>query len=88
MSATCQLYPSDVTDNEWAFVTTYLALKSEDAARRHHDPRKVFNGPLQQAPGQAPARPGACCSGRFHAERQSGCISSSIDPSLRTASSP
>ena len=37
-------YPSDVTDEEWEFVTPYLALMSEDAPQREHDLREVFNG--------------------------------------------
>lgn len=37
-------YPSDVTDEEWEFVTPYLTLMSEDAPQREHDLREVFNG--------------------------------------------
>jgi transposase len=37
-------YPSDVTDEEWAFVAPYLALVREDAPQRTHDLREVFNG--------------------------------------------
>jgi len=37
-------YPSDVTDNEWAFVAPYLTLMKEDAPQRDHDLRAVFNG--------------------------------------------
>jgi transposase len=37
-------YPSDVSDEEWAFVAPYLALVREDAPRREHDLREVFNG--------------------------------------------
>jgi hypothetical protein len=29
-------YPSDVSDEEWAFVAPYLALCREDAAQRSH----------------------------------------------------
>lgn len=36
-------YPSDVTDEEWAFVAPYLALCREDAAQRDYSPRDVFN---------------------------------------------
>src|SRR5215210_8902962 len=39
-------YPSDVSDEEWAFVAPYLALVREDAPRRNHDPREVFDGGL------------------------------------------
>lgn len=37
-------YPSDVTDEEWAFVAPYLTLMKEDAPQRDHDLREVFNG--------------------------------------------
>lgn len=37
-------YPSDVSDDEWAFVAPYLALVREDAPQRTHPLREVFNG--------------------------------------------
>ncbi len=37
-------YPSDVTDDEWAFVAPYLTLMREDAPQRVHALREVFNG--------------------------------------------
>src|ERR671921_21520 len=37
-------YPSDVSDEEWAFVAPYLALVREDAPQREHDLREVLNG--------------------------------------------
>ena len=36
-------YPSDVTDDEWAFVAPYLTLMRPDAPQRLHDPREVYN---------------------------------------------
>ena len=36
-------YPTDVSDEEWAFVAPYLALMSPDAPQRRHDLREVFN---------------------------------------------
>src|SRR5262245_1750196 len=39
-----QPYPSDVSDEEWAFVAPYLALVPEDAPQRLHNLREVFNG--------------------------------------------
>jgi len=39
-----QAYPSDVTDEEWAFIRPYLTLMREDAPQREHDLREVFNG--------------------------------------------
>src|ERR671912_1473516 len=36
-------YPSDVSDEEGAFVAPYLALLTEDAPQRDHDLREVFN---------------------------------------------
>jgi transposase len=37
-------YPSDVSDEEWDFVASYLTLMTEDAPQREHDLREVFNG--------------------------------------------
>jgi transposase len=37
-------YPSDVSDEEWAFVAPYLTLMTEDAPQRTHPLREVFNG--------------------------------------------
>lgn len=37
-------YPSDVSDDEWAFVAPYLTLMSEDAPQRDYSLREVFNG--------------------------------------------
>jgi transposase len=36
-------YPTDVSDEEWAFVAPYLALLPEGARQRRHDLREVFN---------------------------------------------
>jgi transposase len=36
-------YPSDVSDDEWAFVAPYLTLMRPDAPQRVHDPREVYN---------------------------------------------
>lgn len=36
-------YPSDVSDEEWAFVAPYLTLVREDAPQRKHDLREMFN---------------------------------------------
>ncbi len=37
-------YPTDVSDEEWAFVAPYLTLMTEDAPQREHSFREVFNG--------------------------------------------
>ena len=37
-------YPSDVNDEEWAFVAPYLTLMTEAAPQREHALREVFNG--------------------------------------------
>ncbi len=37
-------YPSDVSDEEWAFVAPYLTLMDEAAPQRRHSLREVFNG--------------------------------------------
>ena len=36
-------YPTDVTDEEWAFVAPYLTLMDEAAPQRRYDLREVFN---------------------------------------------
>ena len=36
-------YPSDVTDEEWAFCAPYLTLMREDAPQREHSMRAIFN---------------------------------------------
>ncbi len=37
-------YPSDVADEEWAFVAPYLTLITQDAPQRDYPLREVFNG--------------------------------------------
>lgn len=37
-------YPTDVSDDEWAFVAPYLTLMTETAPQRDHSLREVFNG--------------------------------------------
>ncbi len=43
-AAVRQSYPSDVSDEEWAFVAPYLTLMKEDAPQRDHPLREVFDG--------------------------------------------
>jgi len=43
-AAVRQPYPSDVSDEEWAFVAPYVTLMKEDAPQRDHPLREVFNG--------------------------------------------
>ncbi len=56
-------YPSDVSEEEWAFVAPYLTLLREDAAQRAHSLREVFNAlryvvrtgvPWRWLPGELP----------------------------------
>jgi len=56
-------YPSDVSDDEWAFVAPYLALVAETAPQRRHDLRRSFDalryvirsgGPWRYLPGDFP----------------------------------
>ena len=49
-------YPTDVTDDEWAFVAPYLALMRPDAPQRVHDPREVFDALRWIVRGGAPWR--------------------------------
>jgi transposase len=43
MERTRKPYPSDVSDEEWAFVAPYLTLMTLDAPQRDYDLREVFN---------------------------------------------
>jgi transposase len=43
MSTARRPYPTDVTDDEWAFAAPYLALLRADAPQREHDLRDVFD---------------------------------------------
>ena len=36
-------YPSDVSDDEWAFAAPYLSLMVDDAPQRRHELREVYN---------------------------------------------
>ena len=40
---TRQPYPSDVSDDEWAFVVPYLTLMKQDAPQRDYSLRELFN---------------------------------------------
>jgi transposase len=37
-------YPSDVSDDEWAFVAPYLSLMTAEAPQREYSLREVYNG--------------------------------------------
>jgi transposase len=59
-------YPTDVSDDEWAFVAPYLSLMTEEAPQRRHDLREVFNAlrwlvhtgaPWRYLPGDLPPWP-------------------------------
>lgn len=39
-----KVYPSDVSEDEWALVAPYLTLMREDAPQREYELREVFNG--------------------------------------------
>lgn len=39
-----QVYPWDVSDEEWDFMLPYLCLLSENVPQPKHDLREVFNG--------------------------------------------
>src|SRR5215204_6541068 len=49
-------YPSDVSDEEWAFVAPYLTLITEDAPPRVYDLREVYTGLRYIARSGAPWR--------------------------------
>ena len=43
MEITRRAYPSDVSDDEWAFLLPYLLLVREDAGQRQHPLHELFN---------------------------------------------
>src|SRR5262245_36291369 len=56
-------YPTDVSDDEWAFVAPYLTLMTPDAPQRRHELREVYNAlrwivhtgaPWRYLPGDLP----------------------------------
>src|SRR5688572_27112157 len=56
-------YPTDVSDDEWAFVAPYLSLMTPDAPQRVYDLREVYNAlrwivhtgaPWRYLPGDLP----------------------------------
>ena len=64
--ATRKPYPTDVSDEEWAFVAPYLTLMTPEAPQREHDLREVFNAlrwivragaPWRYLPGDLPPWP-------------------------------
>jgi len=44
MSTARKPYPSDVSDEEWAFAAPYLTPQNEQALQRRYDLREVYNG--------------------------------------------
>ncbi|MCU0786205.1 MAG: IS5 family transposase [Verrucomicrobia bacterium] len=44
MTKARESYPSDVSDEEWAFCAPYLTLMKEDAPQREYPLRELFNG--------------------------------------------
>lgn len=49
-------YPSDVSDEQWAFVLSYLSLLQADVPQRKHELREVFNGLRWLVRARAPWR--------------------------------
>ena len=49
-------YPSDVSDEEWALVASYLTLLREDCGQRRHSLREVFNAMRWMVRAGAPWR--------------------------------
>lgn len=43
MEAKRKSYPSDVSNEEWAFCASYLTLMEEEAPQREYPLREVFN---------------------------------------------
>lgn len=43
-----KIYPSDVSDEEWAFAAPYLTLMIEEAPQHDYSLREIFNGVKRQ----------------------------------------
>jgi transposase len=78
-------YPSDVTDEEWAFVAPYLTLMDPDAPQRRHDLREVFNAlrwivragsPWRMLPTNFP--PWAAVHQQTHRSIAAGCFEAMV----------
>src|SRR5687768_12312133 len=50
-------YPTDVSDDEWAFVAPYLTLMAPDAPQRVHDLREVFDALRRIVHTRSPCAP-------------------------------
>lgn len=70
-------YPTDVSDEEWAFVAPYLILLPEDAGQRRHSLREVFNdlrwivragAPWRMMPNDLPSLGHSIISGETYAK--------------------
>jgi transposase len=88
-------YPSDVSDDEWAFVAPYLTLMTEQAPQRKHNLRDIFDGlgwlvragaPWRLLPHDLP--PWAAVYQQTQRWLKAGCfeaIGRDLRPRLRTA---
>lgn len=74
-------YPSDLSEEEWAFVAPYLTLMTEEAPQREHSLREVFNALRWLARAGAPWRmlpndfpPWAAVYQQFRCWSDAGCF--------------
>jgi transposase len=56
MTTERKAYPTDVSDDQWAFCAPYLTLMKEDAVQRKYSLREVFNGLLYMVRAGCPWR--------------------------------
>jgi transposase len=80
-------YPSDVSDDEWAFVAPYFSLLPEDAGQRTYSLREVFNGlrwivragaPWRMKPNDLPRLQGGLPTNES-ARLAAGCFAALVD---------
>jgi transposase len=81
--------PSDVTDEEWAFVAPYLTPMTPDAPQRRHDPREVVNAVRWMVRAGSPWRylptnfpPWAAVYQQARRSMEAGCFAAMV-PDLR-----
>src|SRR3989440_5969428 len=70
MKPSRNLYPTDVGDDEWAFVAPYLILLPEDAGQRTYSLHEVFNGLRWITRAGVPCRSGTWCINKRSGGRQ------------------
>ncbi len=85
-------YPSDVSDEEWAFVEPFLTLIRADSPQREHDLREIYNGvryvirtgcPWRYIPHDLP--PWWACYQQYRRWLEAGCFEDLLEAARQLA---